>query len=1025
MAPRRLAEIESYSPSKRADREVGLNDSVAAKGAANHGGRNGNDAGSGAGGVPLLAAISLVPAPESTAAADALAQDLADVVAGLDADDAQRERVGAFLSGALTNAPYLRDLALADHERLAALLQESPQARVDRLVAEARELSGEEEGAVMAGLRRLKQDLALTLALADIAGALDLDAVTGGLSRFADAALTAAIRFCLRDLARRGKFEIRDEAAPEKGCGFVVLAMGKYGALELNYSSDIDLIVMYEPELAPVTGGAEAPVEFVRMTKRLVKMMGDRTADGYVFRTDLRLRPDPGATPLAMSIPAALVYYESLGQNWERAALIKARACAGDVPCGESFLKEISPFIWRKYLDYAAIADVHSIKRQIHVHKGHGRIAVAGHNVKLGRGGIREVEFFAQTQQLIAGGRITELRGRRTLDTLATLAELDWIAADARDELTEAYGFLRAVEHRIQMVNDEQTHILPADAEARARVSRLMGFAELEPFEDELRTRLKRVQKHYSALFENEPELASDLGNLVFTGDDDDPETLETLTRLGYQRPKEAGKIIRAWHFGRYPAVRSSKARERLTELHPVLIAALASTDNADQALIAFDGFLSKLPAGVQLFSLLRSNPQLLKLLATVMGAAPRMGEVVSKRVHVLDAVMDPAFFGAMPTSEEFRTGLARTLDLARFYEDALDRARIFAQEQQFLIGLRLLSDTLNAHQVGEALARLAETVVAGLMPFVIDQVAENHGRLPGADWAVVAMGKLGGREMTAASDLDLILLYDHPEDEAETDGKRPLAASQYFIRLTQRLVAALSAPTAEGRLYEVDFRLRPSGNAGPLATRLTAFEAYQVKEAWTWEHMALTRARVIARSSDAFAKRIDANIRETLARPRDADKIAAEVASMRGRIEAEKGTSDIWDLKQVAGGMVDIEFAAQYLQLVNAQAHPEILSQTTETVLERARDAGLLSPGDAEVLLPAIRLYHALTQVQRLTLEGPFKVDTVPKGVRELLVHAGEAPDFSHLEAMLSDRQKQVRATFEKLVGKVSSKAG
>ncbi|WP_410176320.1 bifunctional [glutamine synthetase] adenylyltransferase/[glutamine synthetase]-adenylyl-L-tyrosine phosphorylase [Stappia indica] len=975
--------------------------------------------------MPLLAAISLVPAPESTAAADALAQDLADVVAGLDADDAQRERVGAFLSGALTNAPYLRDLALADHERLAALLQESPQARVDRLVAEARELSGEEEGAVMAGLRRLKQDLALTLALADIAGALDLDAVTGGLSRFADAALTAAIRFCLRDLARRGKFEIRDEAAPEKGCGFVVLAMGKYGALELNYSSDIDLIVMYEPELAPVTGGAEAPVEFVRMTKRLVKMMGDRTADGYVFRTDLRLRPDPGATPLAMSIPAALVYYESLGQNWERAALIKARACAGDVPCGESFLKEISPFIWRKYLDYAAIADVHSIKRQIHVHKGHGRIAVAGHNVKLGRGGIREVEFFAQTQQLIAGGRITELRGRRTLDTLATLAELDWIAADARDELTEAYGFLRAVEHRIQMVNDEQTHILPADAEARARVSRLMGFAELEPFEDELRTRLKRVQKHYSALFENEPELASDLGNLVFTGDDDDPETLETLTRLGYQRPKEAGKIIRAWHFGRYPAVRSSKARERLTELHPVLIAALASTDNADQALIAFDGFLSKLPAGVQLFSLLRSNPQLLKLLATVMGAAPRMGEVVSKRVHVLDAVMDPAFFGAMPTSEEFRTGLARTLDLARFYEDALDRARIFAQEQQFLIGLRLLSDTLNAHQVGEALARLAETVVAGLMPFVIDQVAENHGRLPGADWAVVAMGKLGGREMTAASDLDLILLYDHPEDEAETDGKRPLAASQYFIRLTQRLVAALSAPTAEGRLYEVDFRLRPSGNAGPLATRLTAFEAYQVKEAWTWEHMALTRARVIARSSDAFAKRIDANIRETLARPRDADKIAAEVASMRGRIEAEKGTSDIWDLKQVAGGMVDIEFAAQYLQLVNAQAHPEILSQTTETVLERARDAGLLSPGDAEVLLPAIRLYHALTQVQRLTLEGPFKVDTVPKGVRELLVHAGEAPDFSHLEAMLSDRQKQVRATFEKLVGKVSSKAG
>ena len=1002
-----------------------MNDSVAAQGTADGGDRKGNGSEAGTGGMPLLAALRVVPLAESEAAAEALLQDFADVVDALDLSADAQARVGAFLAGALTNAPYLRDLAAADHARLAALLTDVPQARVDRLVAEAREVAGDDEAVVMARLRRLKQDLALTLALADIAGALDLDAVTGGLSRFADAALTAAIRFCLRDLARRGKFEIRNEAAPEQGCGFVILAMGKYGALELNYSSDIDLIVLYEPGLAPVTGGAEAPVEFVRMTKRLVKMMGDRTADGYVFRTDLRLRPDPGATPLAMSIPAALVYYESLGQNWERAALVKARACAGDVPCGESFLKEISPFIWRKYLDYAAIADVHSIKRQIHVHKGHGRIAVAGHNVKLGRGGIREVEFFAQTQQLIAGGRITELRGRRTLETLATLAALDWIAAEARDELTEAYRFLRAVEHRIQMVNDEQTHILPAEAEARARVARLMGFAELEPFEEALRARLTRVQKHYSALFENEPELASDLGNLVFTGDDDDPETLETLTRLGYQRPKEAGKIIRAWHFGRYPAVRSAKARERLTELHPVLISALASTDNADQALLAFDSFLSKLPAGVQLFSLLRSNPQLLKLLATVMGAAPRMGEVVSKRVHVLDAVMDPAFFGAMPTSAEFRAGLARTLDLARFYEDALDRARIFAQEQQFLIGLRLLSDTLNALQVGEALARLAETVVAGLMPFVIDHVAENHGRLPGADWAVIAMGKLGGREMTAASDLDLILLYDHPEEVTETDGKRPLAPSQYFIRLTQRLVAALSAPTAEGRLYEVDFRLRPSGNAGPLATRLAAFEAYQAKEAWTWEHMALTRARVIARSSDAFAARIETNIRETLARPRDAKTVAAEVASMRARIEAEKGTSDIWDLKQVAGGLVDVEFIAQYLQLVHGATHPQILSQTTETVLERTRDAGLLEAGDAEVLLPAIRLYHALTQVQRLTLDGPFKADAVPKGVKDLLVLAGEAPDFAHLEALMAETQRRVRGTFEALVGKVEPAAG
>ena len=971
--------------------------------------------------APALAdAIALVPRVDMQRSGAGILEDLAPTLGSLTIS--QQRLVEPFLAGVLGNAPYLRDLACSRPERLLEILTTSPSARVRRLIGAAEALTAPDEAALMSELRALKSDLALTLALGDIGRALDLDAVTDGLSRFADAALTATIRFCLRDLERRGRFAPNDPERPEHGSGLVVLAMGKYGAFDLNYSSDIDLIVLFDPAVAPMTGGAEAPVEFVRLTKRLVKIMSDRTADGYVFRTDLRLRPDPGATPLAMSVPGALIYYESLGQNWERAALIKARACAGDIACGEAFLKEIVPFIWRKYLDYAAISDVHSIKRQIHAHKGHGAIAIAGHNVKLGRGGIREVEFFAQTQQLIAGGRITELRGRRTLATLDTLARLEWITQATRDELAEAYEFLRAVEHRIQMCNDEQTHILPADPVARARVAYLMGFSALPDFEAALRQRLNTVQGHYSALFENEPELASDLGNLVFTGDDDDPETLETLSQLGYQRPREASQIIRAWHFGRYPAVRSAKSRERLTELHPVLLSALASTDNADHALLAFDGFVSKLPAGVQLFSLLRSNPHLLRLLATVMGSAPRLSELVSTRVHVLDAVLDPAFFGAMPTSEEFETGLKRTLDQSRFYEEALDRARIFAQEQQFLIGLRLISDTLTAHQVGEALARLAETVVCALMPYVMRHVGETHGALPGAEWAILAMGKLGGREMTAASDLDLILLYDHPDDVSETNGRRPLAPSQYFIRLTQRLVSALSAPTAEGRLYEVDFRLRPSGNAGPLATRLTSFEAYQVRDAWTWEHMALTRGRVIAASDAAFAGRIDDLIRTTLARPRDASAVAREVAAMRARIASEKGTKDIWDLKQVAGGLVDIEFIAQFLQLVHGRDDPSVLCQTTEKALECARARGFLSIADAEVLLPAIRLYHALTQVLRLALEGTFAPESAPKGVKDLLVHAGEAPDFPRLEALLRDHETAVRATFERIIGPVVS---
>ncbi len=929
------------------------------------------------------------------------------------------------LTGILSNSPYLRDLMIADPARLLSILHEGPEARLNRLIGEAGSLRAETEADVMRELRLKKQDLALTLGVADIGGAIGVDRVTRALAGFADAALEACIRFCLTDLANKGKFFPVDAEEPARESGYIVLAMGKHGAKELNYSSDIDLIVFYDPMKAPLKDKLDAPVEFVRMTRRLVKMMQDRTEDGYIFRTDLRLRPDPGATPLAMSVPAALTYYESLGQNWERAALIKARPCAGDIPAGDDFLHEIVPFIWRKYLDFAAIADVQSIKRQIHMHKGHGKIAVAGHNVKLGRGGIREVEFFVQTQQLIAGGRNPALRGRRTLDMLDGLLEAGWIEADARDELREAYIFLRAVEHRIQMLNDEQTQLLPKDEEGLLRIAYLMGMETVAEFEAAFLERLGRVQSHYASLFEDEPELSSELGNLVFTGDDHDPDTLETLSRLGFEHPSEAANIVKSWHFGRYAATRSTKARERLTELHPVLISALAATDNADAALRTFDAFLAKLPAGVQLFALLRSNPQMLTLLATVMGAAPRMAETVSRRVHVLDTVLDPAFFGAMPTAQEFREGLDQTLALARYYEEALDRARIFAQEQQFLIGLRLISDTLGADKVGFALARLAEVVVDRVLSRVVGHVAESHGVVPGGNHAILAMGKLGGREMTASSDLDLILLYEAPEGAKQSDGKRPLAISQYYIRLTQRLVTALSAPTAEGSLYEVDFRLRPSGNAGPLATNLAGFISYQEKDAWTWEHMALTRARVIASSSPEFSDKINGYLRDTLAAERDRAKLADDVRSMRARIEKEKGTKDVWDLKQVAGGLVDIEFTAQFLQLVHAHKNPEVLAQGTEDALEKLRDAQLLAGGDADLLLQALRLYQRLTQVLRMAMSGKFEPADAPRGVLDLLTRAGGAPNLQHLELELADIQKSVRKKFEEIVGKVEMGEG
>ncbi|HET7714856.1 MAG TPA: bifunctional [glutamine synthetase] adenylyltransferase/[glutamine synthetase]-adenylyl-L-tyrosine phosphorylase, partial [Bauldia sp.] len=752
-------------------------------------------------------------------------RNAAKAVAAAGMPGASDQKTWRFLGSILEYSPFLRGLMLEDPARLAALLEASPATNLERIVADAADAwRAEDQSVLMRRLRRGRQELALLVALADLGGAWDVIEVTAALTAFADAAVCSAARFVLREGANAGQNILSDDSDPARGSGWIILGMGKLGAGELNYSSDIDLIVLFDPEVARLPGEGEPAVVFVRLTKKLVQILNEHTEDGYVFRTDLRLRPDPGATNIAISTEAALQYYESLGQNWERAALIKARPIAGDIAAGDAFLGELVPYIWRKYLDYAAISDIHSIKRQIHDHRGHEEIAVGGHNIKLGRGGIREIEFFVQTQQLIAGGRNPELRRRGTLDTLDALAEGRWIDATTRDDLRHSYLELRRIEHCLQMIADEQTHSLPEDEEGLAVVAAMAGYEDTAGFSSQLTRTLGMVRARYAALFESAPSLTSPLGSLVFTGDSDDPETLFTLSKLGYKQPEQVTATVRGWHFGRYPAMRSAAARERLTEFVPALIEALATTKNADAAFAAFDRFLARLPAGVQLFSLLSSNPGLLGLLATMMATAPRLADTVVRRAHVLDALIEPAFFGRVPERVILAERIMRSLAQADGYEDALNRARIFGQEQAFLVGVRVLAGTIGARAAGAAYATLAEVVVSALLDEVRREFERTHGRIRGGEVAVLAMGKLGGREMTAASDLDLIFLYDFDDRASASDGERPLAGTQYYTRLTQRLLAALSAPTAEGTLYEVDFRLRPSGKSGPLATHIEAF---------------------------------------------------------------------------------------------------------------------------------------------------------------------------------------------------------
>jgi glutamate-ammonia-ligase adenylyltransferase len=866
-------------------------------------------------------------------------------------------------------------------------------------------------------LRRTKNELALLTALADIGGVWPVMQVTQALTDLADTMVQAAVRFLLCDAMRRDRLKPADPREPEAGSGYIVLAMGKMGAFELNYSSDIDLIVFFEPDAPGIPEDTDPSSLYIRVTRGLVKLLQERTGDGYVFRVDLRLRPDPASTQIAISVPAALDYYEHRGQNWERSAMIKARPCAGDIAAGERVLKELSPFVWRKYMDFAALSDIHAMKRQIHAYRGHGEIAVAGHNIKLGRGGIREIEFFVQTQQLIAGGRHTELRDRRTLVTLAALAEGQWVAEQAQSELEQAYLFLRRTEHRLQMVADEQTHTLPADDWTLDRFAKFLGFPDRAAFAEVLVKHLRNVQRQYSQLFE--PVAQSPDQELKFPKDEDDRETLDRLSGMGFRNPLEISAIVRNWLSGRYLSLRGEFARSQLAQLVPHLLEHLSRNENREQAILAFDRFLSGLHAagGARLLSLLLQHPDLLALVALMLGTAPRLADILAHQPQAMDALLDPAFFGLLPDAKVLSQELTRALDQSISYEDMLDRLRLFGHEHMFLIGVRILSGTVSAEQAGEAYARLADVIICSLHNAVEKLFAETHGHVANQQTAWLALGKLGGREMTASSDLDLILMYDFDEAHPESTGERSLYGAQYFARLTKRFISALTTPTNYGALYHIDMRLRPSGRSGPVATKIDSFREYQMNEAWTWEHMALTRARVVSSTGD-FGHRVEVAVREVLAQRRDRAAIAGDAYEMRIAIATEKGEADRWDLKYAAGGLIDIEFIAQVLQLVHAADHPELLDPSTSRVLERAARLGLLSAEDSEVLRPAVQLYQNLSQILRLCLSGPFDPKKADPGLLRLLARAADVPDFATLDAHVTETQERVRHRFVALLG-------
>ncbi len=888
------------------------------------------------------------------------------------------------ISNITENSPYLARLLQKEGDWLFA---QKDQAVEDVFAALFEQALPEVEAELARHLRVMKGRIALYLAVLDLGRVLPVLEVTRYLSEFADFACQNALGFLLNQAVERGKLP---ENVRGEECGIFALAMGKGGAFELNYSSDIDLILFFDASrFAP--DALDIRKSFIRVAQAFVKLLSDVTKDGYVFRTDLRLRPDPAVTPVVISTDQALGYYELLGRTWERAAFIKARVCAGDFEAGEGFLQELTPFIWRKHLDFAAIEDAHNMRLRIRQHKGlEGPIVVQGHNLKLGRGGIREIEFFTQTRQLIFGGRQADLRLRPSCDALDALASLEIIEADLAEYLKQEYLWLRRLEHAAQMIDDRQTHLVP-EGENYLKFLNLLGVRDRDGFEAEFVERLQKIdatmERFFAGSAEEVPSLEADFDGIEV-------------------------EMIEGWMS--LPALRSERARGIFARLRPQILEKLGASAHPQDALRNFDRFLRALPSGVQLFSLFEANPSLLDLLSEICALAPNEARILGENHRIFEAVLNSDFYAPLRADEkarhELEEQLAREWESVADYEDALNAVRRFVREAQFRVSVHLLRDLAPMEMIGAQYSLIADIALEALYPYVLSEMERRYGKAPGRGMVVLAMGKLGSREMSRASDLDLVMIYDAQGVEY-SDGKRALSASQYYSRFTQNFIQAISVATAEGPLYEVDMRLRPSGRGGPVAVSLQGFDEYQKHEAWTWEHMALLRARVVAGEA-SLGEDVMRAAAGALSMPREQGKTRHDILEMRGKIRDNFSDIKPLSLKHGAGRMMETELMLQGFGLLGSIGHA---GNSMADLLEFS--AGHLSEENHAQIGEAMSLYSGLTQLARLSFAGEMP-DRLPSAwIGRQAVLTG-AKDQAALEAVLQSTAEKMALIFDAQYG-------
>lgn len=876
----------------------------------------------------------------------------------------------------------------------------------------------ETDEAFDAGLRQAKARVAFLVACADVSRAWPLEDVTAALSRFANLSLSLALARAVHKRWRTGELmpppgfanEQDTEISHVQDCGYFMLGLGKLGGNELNYSSDIDLVALYDPRKMTYQGRRTLSDCCIKITQDIVRHMDMRSMYGYVFRVDLRLRPDPGATPVALTVDAAMSYYHSIAVNWERAAMIKASFAAGDEGAANEYLAELKPWVWRRNIDYVALQDIAAIKNQINRHHDTDHMGFYGYDVKLGRGGIREIEFYAQINQLLHGGRAPGLHTKSTLKAIEELVDMDLVSAEDATVLRAAYRFLRTVEHRLQMTNDEQTHRLPEQQVNMQRAASFMGYGSIEAFKADLEQHTAAVSALYDALLpEHSDTSASPMS---------EAELKKSLLDSGFEDTDASYALIEGWQYGRYRALKTERARRLLWQCIPALLDAYAQSPSPDTAIIRFDQFLSTLPSGVQLFSMLQANPALLGLLARVTSLAPALSSILAKHPTLWDAVISAQFYEPVSDTDTLKDELMEQLGVCRDFQDVLDYTRRFAAEYHFRTGVHLLQALAGASETGKNLSCVADAVLQTLIPAVERQFADKHGTFGTnhSGLSVLALGKYGGQELTHTSDLDIVFIYDTSAEHQFSDGEKPLSPSVYYSRLAQHVLTAVTALTPEGRLFDVDTRLRPSGTQGPVACSLSAFAEYYSNSAWTWEFLALTRARVIY-TNDTTRQKLEATVEDALIASPIGEKLQVDAAEMREKLRDQFYKGNPWDVKHAPGGLVDIEFTYQYLALKHKDALLPLPTGVPEC-LDALETNGFLTSKNCRTLKNGYKFQRYIQSLVRLSLEKlPETEQDIPTGLLQIMKERSGGRTNHNLIAEVKRIQKQCYSVFTSIM--------